>query len=151
MPPPLLVTFAGGNTGPWRIEAVTAVRGEGLPVAGRLAMVEGSSPGGVSQAQWALRGVTSNLRYTLLNERLAMERTQEGLGRAAATCAVLILIRKNAAWWALAQDERRAIFKEQSRHIVIGQRYLPAIARRLHHARDLGEPFDFLTWFEFAP
>ena len=25
------------------------------------------------------------------------------------------------------------------------------IARRLHHGRDLGEPFDFLTWFEFAP
>jgi hypothetical protein len=21
----------------------------------------------------------------------------------------------------------------------------------LHHARDLGEPFDFLTWFEYAP
>jgi hypothetical protein len=29
--------------------------------------------------------------------------------------------------------------------------YLPQIARRLHHGRDLGEPFDFLTWFEFAP
>jgi len=29
--------------------------------------------------------------------------------------------------------------------------YLPAIARRLHHSRDLGEPFDFITWFEFAP
>jgi hypothetical protein len=29
--------------------------------------------------------------------------------------------------------------------------YLPAVARRLHHCRDLGEPFDFLTWFEFAP
>ncbi len=30
-------------------------------------------------------------------------------------------------------------------------KYLPAIARRLHHCRDLGEPFDFLTWFEYAP
>ena len=30
--------------------------------------------------------------------------------------------------------------------------YLPAIARRLHHCRDLdNQPFDFLTWFEFAP
>jgi hypothetical protein len=27
----------------------------------------------------------------------------------------------------------------------------PAVARRLHHGRDLEEPFDFLTWFEFAP
>jgi hypothetical protein len=26
-----------------------------------------------------------------------------------------------------------------------------ALARRLHHSRDLGEPFDFLTWFEYAP
>jgi hypothetical protein len=30
-------------------------------------------------------------------------------------------------------------------------RYLPEVARRLHHSRDLGEPFDFLTWFEYAP
>ena len=29
--------------------------------------------------------------------------------------------------------------------------YLPAIARKLHHCRDIGEPFDFLTWFEYAP
>lgn len=27
---------------------------------------------------------------------------------------------------------------------------MPAIARRLYHCRDLGEPFDFLTWFEYA-
>jgi hypothetical protein len=32
-----------------------------------------------------------------------------------------------------------------------GLPYLPAIARRLHHGRDSGEPFDFLTWFEYAP
>jgi hypothetical protein len=33
-----------------------------------------------------------------------------------------------------------------------GLKYLPAVARRLHHCRDLGEnePFDFLTWFEYA-
>ena len=30
-------------------------------------------------------------------------------------------------------------------------KYLPAVARRLHHSRELGEPFDFLTWFEYAP
>ncbi len=49
------------------------------------------------------------------------------------------------------QDERRAIIEERSRHIALGLSYLPQIARRLFHARDLGEPFDFLTWFEFAP
>jgi hypothetical protein len=25
------------------------------------------------------------------------------------------------------------------------------IARRLYHGYDLDEPFDFLTWFEYAP
>lgn len=54
-------------------------------------------------------------------------------------------------WWELPQDERRAIFEEESHHTEIGLDYLPAVARRLHHCRDLGEPFDFLTWFEFAP
>ncbi len=54
-------------------------------------------------------------------------------------------------WWALAQDERRAIFEETSRHTQIGLAYLPAVARQLYHCRDLGEPFDFVTWFEFAP
>ena len=59
---------------------------------------------------------------------------------------------KNAMWWSLTQDERRAIFEENSRHNKIGLDYLPAIARRLHHCRDLttAEPFDFITWFEFA-
>ena len=76
---------------------------------------------------------------------------QEGLGRPQATCAAFIPIKKTAAWWALAQDERRAIFEDQSRHNGIGKAYLPAIARQLYHARDLGEPFDFLTWFEYAP
>jgi hypothetical protein len=33
----------------------------------------------------------------------------------------------------------------------IGLRYLPPTARRLHHFRDLGGPFDFITWFDYAP
>ena len=51
----------------------------------------------------------------------------------------------------MAQDERRAIFEDRSRHISTSLRYLPRIARRLHHGRDLGAEFDFLTWFEYAP
>jgi chlorite dismutase len=65
----------------------------------------------------------------------------------------LIPIRKSAEWWSLSQDERRRVFEEQSAHVATGLRFLPAVARRLHHCRDLGpdEPFDFLTWFEYAP
>ena len=43
------------------------------------------------------------------------------------------------------------MFEDQSHHIGIGLEYLPSVARRLHHCRDLGQPFDFLTWFEYAP
>jgi len=74
------------------------------------------------------------------------------VGRASSRCVALILIRKNFACGSLTHDERRAIFEDRSRHIAIGLAYLPAIARRLHHCRDLeaDQPFDFLTWFEFA-
>ena len=102
---------------------------------------------------WRLRGIVSNERYVERAEKDALLAKQEGLGRPACTRAALIPIRKNAAWWGLTQDERRQVFEAQSRHIAIGLRYLPAIARRLHHCRDLGpdEPFDFLTWFEYTP
>src|SRR5262249_57631222 len=68
-----------------------------------------------------------------------------------ATMAALIPIRKTAAWWNLTQEERRDIFERKSHHIVEGVRYLPSVARQLYHSRDIGEPFDFLTWFEYAP
>jgi chlorite dismutase len=102
---------------------------------------------------WTLRGITSNERYVVRDEKTALVSKQEGLGRPTSKHAALIPIRKKAAWWALAQDERRDIFEAQSHHIAVGMKYLPAIARRLHHCRDLGseEPFDFLTWFEYAP
>lgn len=94
----------------------------------------------------------SNERYVTRTEKESLVAKQEGLGRPEARCAVLIPVRKNGAWWAMTQDERRRVFEEQSRHNQIGMDYLPAIARRLHHCRDLStaEPFDFLTWFEFA-
>lgn len=78
---------------------------------------------------------------------------QLGLGRPEATCAALIPIRKNLAWWALTQDERQDVFEKQSSHAELGLQYFPTLARRLHHCRDLSEnePFDFLTWFEYAP
>jgi hypothetical protein len=106
-----------------------------------------SSPG----TEWILRGVVSNTRYVTLAERTLLESRQPPLGRVEATCAALIPLKKSAAWWGLAQDERREILEARSQHIAVGLRYLPAVARRLQHSRDLGEPFDFLTWFEFAP
>jgi hypothetical protein len=53
--------------------------------------------------------------------------------------ATLITIRKSAKWWALTQDERRTLFEEKSKHVAVRLKYLPGVARRLHHCRDLGE------------
>jgi hypothetical protein len=53
----------------------------------------------------------------------------------------------------MTQDERHQIFSEKSHHTAIGMKYLPAVARKLYHCRDLTQPqpYDFITWFEFAP
>ncbi len=84
------------------------------------------------------------LRYAAREDRTGRRSARPG--RPEATCAALIPISKNEEWWGLTQDERRQIFEETSGHIRIGMDYLPAVARRLHHCRDLGspEPFDFL-------
>lgn len=151
MPPPLPVTFAAGAVGPWRIDRIAPVAGATLAPAPALTILEGPAAEAPASAAWALRGTTSNTRYSMRAELDAMGARQEGLGRPRATRGALIPIRKSTAWWDMAQDERRAVFEEQSRHIGIGMDYLPAVARRLHHCRELAEPFDFLTWFEFAP
>jgi hypothetical protein len=116
-------------------------------------VVAGAAASPLPDTAWALAGITSNERYVERHEKVALVGSQAGLGRTDATRAALISIRKSPAWWALTQDERRAVFEAQSHHIAIGLRYLPAVARRLHHCRDLGatEPFDFLTWFDYAP
>jgi chlorite dismutase len=145
-----MFNFVGGGEGPWKVASIKPVAGESLAPVERLAVVGGDArlPLGGS---WLLRGVISNERYVTHEEREGLRAVQEGLGREKAKYAALIPIRKSEAWWSLAQDERRTIMEEQSRHIRLGMKYLPAVARRLHHSRDLGEPFDFLTWFEYAP
>lgn len=149
---PLLVTFIAGVAGPWRVDRIDAVRGQGLAAVERLDVREGGVDVDIPlKVAWLLRGVTSNTRYTTEAERNALAASQPELGRPDATRAALIPIRKTDDWWDLAQDTRRAIFEERSRHVTAGLQYLPAVARRLYHGRDLGEPFDFLTWFEYAP
>jgi chlorite dismutase len=145
-----LFSFSAGATGLWRIRSIVAVRGETLPLAARLDYREGDQD---ATPRWTLRGVTSNERYVTNDEKHQLVAVQQGLGRPDSLHAALIPIRKSPAWWALTQERRREIFEGQSRHTHTGLKYLPAIARRLHHCRDLAtsEPFDFLTWFEYKP
>jgi hypothetical protein len=142
--------FSAGSVGQWLIREIRPVTGASLPPAERLLIADEAAPDGTV---WCLRGIRSNSRYTTAEEKFLLEERQEGLGRSESTLAVMIPIKKSEAWWQLSQDERREIFEEQSQHTSVGLRYLPAIARRLYHCRDLSgdEPFDFLTWFEFSP
>lgn len=147
-----LFSFLGGNTGTWQVTDMRSIIGEPLAPVRYVEVINGSSylP---DNTAWLLRGVTSNERYATRTEKDQLIAKQQGTGRPEATCATLIPLRKKATWWALTQDERRNIFEETSKHTEIGLKYLPAIARRLHHCRDLGESerFDFLTWFEYSP
>src|SRR5712691_6980110 len=147
---PLLVTFAGGTSGFWEVERIEAVSGAPLPGIERLAVVEGTDAGPPTGFVWALRGVTSNERYVGVKDRAELVARQQPLVRPDASRAALIPITKTMAWWDLTQEERLDIFARRSGHVRIGLQYLPAIARRLHHGRDPGEEFDFLTWFEYA-
>lgn len=147
-----LFVFGAGESGPWRIRKILPVSGESLPPGKRLEIFS-EMPEPHSPRAWSLQGITSNERYVERREKEKLVESSPAIGRSEATLAALIPIKKNAAWWALTQGERRQIFEEQSHHIKIGLKYAGQIARRLHHCRDLGEnePFDFLTWFEFAP
>jgi chlorite dismutase len=142
-------TFRAGPQGLWEIDRITAICGESLPPASRLEVTPGlqEAPG----PAWTLVGVASHARYVERAEKGPLDAHSPALGRPEATRAALIPIRKSAAWWSLPQDERRAIFETRSGHITASMPYLPRVARRLYHARELGQDFDFLTWFEFAP
>jgi len=149
---PRLFSFVGGKAGQWSVVSAKAIAGDPLSVVERVDIVAGSVPAMPDGGKWILRGVTSNERYVTRDEKDQLVKKQAALGRPAATHAALIPIRKNAQWWALTQDERRAVLEGRSKHVTVGLKYLPAIARRLHHCRDLSEsePFDFLTLFDYA-
>ncbi len=142
--------FVAGNTGAWRILTINTHRGAALATASSLDLVPAPDPISTPPGAWALHGLISNVRYATRSEVTALKAVQQPLGRPTADRAALIPLKKSQAWWDLAQDDRRAIFEETSRHTAIGLEYLPAIARQLFHCRDIGEPFDFLTWFEYA-
>ena len=70
---------------------------------------------------------------------------------ASGATAVIIPIRKSEAWWALPEADRRAHFAENAERTHVGLPYIGRIHRRLYHSRGVGEGYDFVTYFEFAP
>lgn len=146
-------TFVGGKTGSMSVVSQTTISGQPIARVDGIDMVAGIAADLPADAAWALHGVTSIDRYTTREEKTELISKQAPVGRPEATSAALILLRKRAEWWALTQDERRTILEEDSHHIAIGLRYLPAVARRLLHCRDLDDeaPFDFIGFLDFAP
>ena len=142
--------FIGGESGQWEVIKIETITGEPIETVSHININE-STLSKINYGIWTLKGFRSNLRYTEKEEKEKLTAIQANLGREEATYAALIPIRKNETWWNLAQDERRKIFEMQSHHTEIGLNYLPEIARKLYHCRDIDEPFDFLTWFEYAP
>lgn len=142
--------FIGNDSGEWKVTSMETLKGHPIEPVSHLAKQVSNllqSKVGI----WTLKGIVSNLRYTEKEDKDKLVAVQEDLGRPNASLAAFIPIRKSEDWWNLAQDERRKIMENKSQHTQTGMKYLPAIARKLFHSRDIGEPFDFLTWFEYAP
>ena len=103
----MFTTFRGGQSGAWRITAISPVRGAPLAPVASLSLVHSDAialPLLPSQTSWRLAGVASHLRYVERPEKTQLDAVQTGLGRPEASCAALIPIRKSAAWWELAQE-----------------------------------------------
>jgi len=144
--------FRAVERGGWAVRSQACVSGEPLPRATGFDIVDGNATAtGDGDAAFTLEGVHSHARYAARAEIDRLSDRHSNLGRREASHAALIPVRKSQDWWLMAQDERRHVMEEQSRHISMSLDYLPMISRRLYHSRDLGEPFDFLTWFEYAP
>jgi chlorite dismutase len=146
-----IIVFSGGSIGSWQISSMFTITGEPLPIANKLNVLKNPLQTDVPEKnRWMLKAFISNLRYTQKEEKKILDQQSRALAQPEYNHAALIPIKKSPEWWALAQDERRKIFEDDSRHIVTGMKYLSVISRQLYHCKDLGEPFDFLTWFEFS-
>ena len=148
----MITAFVGAAQGPWQINTINEVAGPGLAQAGALQVLPLSSPQAeLPVGAWTVLGTPSNLRYTNRQEQQQLAHYLTPTDVPTHSQAAFIPIQKSDAWWALAQDERRRIMAETSKHIEIGLPYTEFIYRKLYHCRDLMQPYDFVTWFEFAP
>jgi len=149
-PAEVVLNYVGSSTGSWRVNSMTTHSGSPLRSVTHVEIVKGMIGRPSIGSSWVLRGVVKNTRFVTREERPVLEARYLKQGPVESTCAALIPIRKSAAWWNLEQDERQEIIEARSRQLGTGMRFLPAIARRFLYGRDLGEPFDMVTWFEYS-
>ena len=111
---PRATMFVGSKTGSMRVVSHTTICGQPIERAEGVDMIVGVAAMVHDDAVWAFHGVATNDRYTTRAEKTELTSKQAPIGRAEATSSALILLRKRAEWWALTQDERRAILEEDS-------------------------------------
>jgi GT2 family glycosyltransferase len=92
-----LFTFVGGDIGSWRVAEMKTIVGEPLANVTNINVVSGAVALLPQEAKWLLRGITSNERYVIQEEKGQLTAKQPSLGRSEATCAALIPIRKIAS------------------------------------------------------
>jgi len=159
--PPAFTSFTQNADSPGLAASDARVTGYALD---RVNVVRGSVPAGVEVGRrlWRLEasgrvpvpdapfiGATTHVVYVDSATRGELGSISSG---ESGPVAVLIPIRKTAAWWALAREERQAYVMEgaPNGHLAIGRRYAARIYRRLYQARYVpGSEWDFLTYFEF--
>ncbi len=149
-----VVVPAGGRVNHYRIDTVEGRAGAvvgGLAPGMTMVRLEAPQPQAPVEGGFVAVGVVQHVAYTDADRRRALAAVSAA---ERGPRAVLIPIAKADAWWAMAQDERDAFFRQapdRPGHIEIGARHAAAIYRRLYQARYLpGSQWDFLTYFEFT-
>lgn len=146
----------------YRVDKVVSVRGKsGVNIAPGATMVRVETasklpaPAGEKGPSLLFHGVPQHLQYTSGEQRADLnKRSRSELPPGKDTVAVVIPVRKSAAWWALPHDERHAHFQKKGDkigHTAIGAKYADRIYRKLYHTRYAVETkdHDFITYFEF--
>lgn len=141
----------------YRVDRLTAVRGTpGVQVelGSTLVRVEVNAVWPSGGPIPLFRGVVRHQDYTEKTDRETLAGSRPPPTVSPDSLAVLIPIRKSAAWWALPSDERQAHFHKRNGkpgHTAIGAEYVDRVYRKLYHTRYAVETtdHDFLTYFEF--
>ena len=144
----------------YRVDKIEATRGEAgvsIKPGSMLVRVETAArltmPAEAKGPTLLLQGVPQHLEYMSKAQRDKLS-SRPGFPPSKDTVAVVIPIRKSAAWWALAHDERSSHFQQtegKKGHTAIGAGYVDRIHRKLYHTRYAVETrdHDFITYFEF--
>jgi Chlorite dismutase len=147
----------------YRVDKIVSIRGKpavNIAPGSKIVRVETASrlpsTGAGKTPSLLFHGVPQHLQYTSQAQRDDLNRRARAeIPPSKDTVAVVIPIRKSAAWWAMAHDQRHAHFQKKDGkigHTAIGAEYVERIYRKLYHTRYAVETtdHDFITYFEFA-